>query len=94
MSSHVQDQVNDWNFLEVWLDPTALPPYVLILLGECSGFYHIVDPAEDYKIIFSSSSYDEAKLWLLEDEYERVNGRFFGEVEAEEASVIERSETG
>jgi hypothetical protein len=68
--------VSNWDFLEVWVDPTASPPYVLLLLGERSGKCHIVDPAEDYRIVFSSASYEEAKLWLLEDEYERIEGRF------------------
>ncbi|MCC3409805.1 MAG: hypothetical protein JGK17_30520 [Microcoleus sp. PH2017_10_PVI_O_A] len=28
-----------------------------------------------YKLLFLGSSYDEAHSWLLEDEYERVDGR-------------------
>jgi hypothetical protein len=76
MLSHEQAQVNSWDFLEVWVDVTASPPYVLLLLGEHSGKYYIVDAAENYTTAFSSDSYEEAKLWLLADEYERVDGRF------------------
>lgn len=79
MSFHAQDQVNSWDFLEVWVDPTASPPYILLLLKEGSEQYNIVDPAEHYKTIFSSTSYEETKLWLLEDEYEQVKGRFVDE---------------
>ncbi|BAZ83339.1 hypothetical protein PN497_20410 [Sphaerospermopsis kisseleviana CS-549] len=39
----------------------------------------ILDPTENYKIVFACSSYEEAKLWLLEDEYERVEGRVLAE---------------
>lgn len=69
---------NNWKFVETWLDPTASPPYILLLFG-CPDGYHVVDPAEAYRIIFSGKSYEEARLWLLEDEYEQVRVRFFQE---------------
>jgi hypothetical protein len=71
-SSPARIPVN-WSFLEVWVDTTL--PYVLLLLGDESGHWYIHDPAEQYKVIFASSNYEEAKLWLLEDEYDLVNGR-------------------
>jgi hypothetical protein len=61
--------------MEVWVDPMLSPPYILLLLGDPSGRYHVYDPAQSYKIIFSSKTYDEAQNWLLEDEYEPVEGR-------------------
>lgn len=75
MSSPVRDLANHWQFTEIWIDPTSIPPYVLMLLGDDRGNYCIFDPAENYKIVFASSSYEEARLWLLEDEYERVEGK-------------------
>jgi hypothetical protein len=57
---------SDWDFVEVWIDPMLSPPYILLLL---------YDPAENYKVVFSSATYDEAQIWLLEDEYEPVEGR-------------------
>jgi len=66
---------NNWKFTEVWVDPTSVPPYVLMLLGDDESNFCIFDPTEGYKIVFASYSYQEAKLWLLEDEYERVEGR-------------------
>ena len=70
------DPVKDnWNFLEVWIDPMQSPPYVLLLLGDKSGSCHILDPAAQYKSINRCDTYDEAQLWLLEDEYEPMEGR-------------------
>lgn len=71
------DLANNWKFTELWLDPTASPPYVLILLSHDSGETKIYDPAENYSVIFASSTYEESKLWLLEDEYERVERRLY-----------------
>jgi hypothetical protein len=66
---------NNWNFLEVWVDPMQSPPYLLMLLGDESGYCQILDPAEQYKLIKRCDSYDQAQLWLLEDEYEPLEGR-------------------
>jgi hypothetical protein len=66
---------NDWEFAEVWVDPTLLPPYILLLLSDINKNYKIYDPAQGYKIVFSSNSYNEAQFWLLEDEYEPIEGR-------------------
>ncbi len=66
---------NNWEFTEVWIDPTLSPPYLLLLLSDADGNCQIYDPAEGYKVVFSSKSYDEAQYWLLEDEYEPIEGR-------------------
>jgi hypothetical protein len=83
MSFPVQNQVSDWHFIEIWVDPTASPPYLLMVLKTIPGLFYIIDPAENYSIIFSAKSYDEIKLWLLEDEYEQIDGRFAMEMEFE-----------
>lgn len=76
MSSPALDPVkSEWNFVEVWIDPILSPPYILLLLGDPAGSCHVHDPAENYKVVFSSATYDEAQTWLLEDEYEPVEGR-------------------
>jgi hypothetical protein len=75
MSSLELNLADNWEFTELWIDPTASPPYVLILLSN-NRETQIYDPAEKYKVIFSSATYEEAKLWLLEDEYERFEQRF------------------
>ena len=73
------DLANNWEFTELWVDPTAIPPYILVLLADKQGNCCIYDPKERDKLVFASSSYEEAKLWLLEDEYERVEGRLTAE---------------
>jgi len=71
-----QDQVkHNWAFSEVWIDPYLSPPYILLLLGDNSGNCCIYDPAQQYKIVYTCQSYQEAENWLLEDEYEPVEGR-------------------
>ena len=66
----VQPLVDNWQSLEVWIDPTASPPYVLMLLWGDDGLWHVLDPAKEYRSLFASRSYEEARHWLLEDEYE------------------------
>lgn len=65
----------DWNFAEVWIDPMLSPPYILLLLSDPSGECRVYDPTEGYRIVFTSTTYDEAQTWLLEDEYEPIEGR-------------------
>lgn len=47
-----------------------------MLVKEQSGKFSVQNPAQNYKSIFTSDTYEESKMWLLEDEYERVTGRF------------------
>jgi hypothetical protein len=75
VTSRAQSPQNEWDFAEFWLDPTASPLYALLLLAKESGPCRVLDPAKGYRQVFSGASYREAKLWLLEDEYERVQGR-------------------
>ena len=82
MSSHAQNLADNWEFTELWIDPTASPPYVLILLSDSSGKSCVYDPNQNYQLVFKSDTYQEAKLWLLEDEYERVEGRLSASVSA------------
>ncbi len=66
---------NNWNFAEVWIDPLLSPPYILLLLAESSGNYRVYDPSEGYQVVFTGASYEETENWLLEDEFEPVEGR-------------------
>ncbi len=82
MLSHELDlvkQVNDWEFLELWVDPIVFPPRILMLVKNRQGICSIYDPFQQYKSIFTSSNYDDAHTWLLEDEYERVEGKLLAE---------------
>ncbi len=70
------DRVKDnWSFLEVWIDPMQSPPYVLLLLGDEAKGCYVFDPAERYRVVKAFQDYEEAQLWLLEDEYEPLEGR-------------------
>ena len=76
MLSPALDPVKDeWSFLEVWIDPMQSPPYLLMLMGDHMGVCRVCDPVENYKVVLTSQSYEEAQLWLLEDEFEPINGR-------------------
>ncbi|MEH2197720.1 hypothetical protein [Nostoc sp.] len=66
---------NNWEFMEVWIDRSHSPPYILLLLCDSEDNCQIYDPAQGYKVVFSSNNYDEANLYLLEDEFESVQGR-------------------
>ncbi|MBD2250239.1 hypothetical protein [Nostoc parmelioides] len=75
-SSPAPDLVkNNWDFTEVWIDPMLSPPYILLLLCDSKQNCQIYDPKQGDKVVFSSNNYEAAKLWLLEDEYEPVEGR-------------------
>ena len=61
---------------EVWSDESFDMPHVLVLGQENQeGDVIVLDPKEAYKIIYRANNYEDAKLWLLEDEYTRVDGR-------------------
>jgi hypothetical protein len=66
---------------EVWADDGQLFPYVLIVVPkyDATGSIQILDPNENFKIVYRASDYEAAKLWLLEDEYTRVSGRMNAE---------------
>lgn len=60
---------------EVWSDESPRRPYPVLLLarpGETSFVVH--DPIRD-EVIFAAQTYDEAREWLLEDDYRLVEGR-------------------
>lgn len=69
---------SNWSFLEVWVDPMQSPPYVLLLLADKLGSCQILDPGAQYKLIERCDTYEAAQLWLLEDEYEPMEGRLLG----------------
>ena len=73
-------QETEWEFAEIWADTLISPPYILRLIKEFLGNFCIHNHAQNYKFIFSSDNYEAAKMWLLEDEYERLNSRILREV--------------
>lgn len=59
---------------EFWVDMGLEVPYVLILLSNGERL-RIIDPNDGQRCIYESTDYEDAKLWLLEDEYERIGDR-------------------
>ena len=78
--SQESEPETEWEFAEIWADTLISPPYILMLVKEKSGNFCIHNPAQNYKVIFTSDDYEAAKMWLLEDEYERLNSRILQEV--------------
>ena len=46
-----------------------------MLVSDENGACQIFNPALDYKLVVRHSNYQAAQDWLLEDEYERVQGQ-------------------
>lgn len=62
-------------WFEIWWDYSSRPPYLLILSGGCKpDCFEIFDPQEKRRV-HGTSTYQEAVLWLTEDEFTRVEGR-------------------
>jgi hypothetical protein len=59
------------NWYEVWANETHDVPY-LLLLRPSSNAFEILDPTCGNKKVFESRSYEDATMWLMEDEYTRV----------------------
>jgi hypothetical protein len=82
MLSHapvLAEQAKTWQFLEFWVDPVFFPPKVLMLVGDADGSCSIFNPAADYKLVVAHPDYEAAQDWLLEDEYDRVQGQLRSE---------------
>lgn len=73
------EQSKTWKFLELWVDPVLFPPKILMVIGDQDGTCRIFSPGANYKLVVTHSSYEAAREWLLEDEYERVQGQLLAE---------------
>ena len=81
LAQNLVDLHDDWEFIELWVDPIVFPPRILMLAGGKQGNCCIYDATANYKPLFESAIYDEAHSWLVEDDYERVDGRLLsGEI--------------
>jgi hypothetical protein len=56
---------------EVWADEGHEVPYLMLLRPLESGF-EILDPQERNKRVHEAPSYEDARMWLLDDEFVRV----------------------
>ena len=73
--------ISENRWFEVWFTEggATIPAWVLIVKPDQHNPSQILvyDPQEGYRIVHQGQSYEEACLWLGEDEYERVDGRVF-----------------
>jgi hypothetical protein len=53
---------------EVWADEGHSIP-CLLLLRPIEGGYEVLDPGQGNRPLFKSEKYEDARLWLLEDEF-------------------------
>jgi hypothetical protein len=74
-AQNLAEKINVWEFFEWWVERIVCLRRILMLVGEQISKCCIYDLSANYKLLFLSSSYDEAYSWLGEDEYERVDGR-------------------
>jgi hypothetical protein len=73
------EQAETWKFLELWVDPVLFPPKILMLVSDREGTCQIFNPASDYKLVVRHPNYQAAQDWLLEDEYERIQGQLMAD---------------
>ena len=59
-AQNLAEQINVWEFIELWVDPIVFPPRILMLVGEQISKCCIYEASANYKLLFLSSSYDEA----------------------------------
>jgi hypothetical protein len=68
-------------WFEAWFTESSgiEPSYLLIMRLDESrpGLVVVLGPQLGYQIVHQGHSYEEARLWLLEDEYSLVTGREF-----------------
>jgi hypothetical protein len=50
-----------------------------MLVSDADGSCRIFNPAADYKLVVAHPDYEAAQDWLLEDEYDRVQGQLLAE---------------
>jgi hypothetical protein len=50
-----------------------------MLVSDADGSCRIFNPAADYQLVVAHPDYEAAQDWLLEDEYDRVQGPLLAE---------------
>jgi hypothetical protein len=68
------EQPKAWKFLEICVDPVPFPPRLLLLVGDLNNTCRIFNPGNGYQLVIAHPDYPTAQEWLMEDEYERVEG--------------------
>jgi len=66
-----------FTWVEVWIDSASLE-YVLILRQSQTVSIELFDPVQ-HTVVKTFDTYDNACLWLNEDEYDLIQGRYLVE---------------
>lgn len=62
-------------WVEAWVD-SGSGAYILLLRGLDTQAIELVDPQENSRVITTFDTYENAKHWLNEDEYDLLEGRY------------------
>jgi hypothetical protein len=65
--------------IEVWTDSATRGEYLLVLRAREDKTLELVNPHTKNQVVRMFASYEEAVHWLGEEEYERVEGRWFAD---------------
>lgn len=67
----------NYDWYETCVDESPAVPYVLFVFPDpdCRDGVLIVDPKEADQVVFRACNYETARMWLLEDEFTRIEGR-------------------
>lgn len=76
----MEHPADNWDFTELWIDVTAFPLKVLVLVIQSEGISFIYDPSRNYQLVFFSFTYEDATLWLQINQYKPVEQRFKKEI--------------
>ena len=64
-------------WIEVWIESLTDDEYnVLLLKARPDGLFELVDPHENNNLIKTFQVYDDARYWLVEEEFDLVEGRW------------------
>ncbi len=66
------------SWYEIWADEGLNPPYLLIVRSTRGGHVEVLDTRDDHRVVHVADNYEDACLWLSEDEYTQVVGRMSG----------------
>ena len=67
--------MSDVRWSEVWADSTNGSLYLLMVQELTDGTIRVTDPQKSREIVETFETYDAARAWLNEDEYDLVSGR-------------------
>jgi hypothetical protein len=73
--------IHEDKYFEFWYDEineeTCLPHYLLVLIPDQinPGMVVVLDPQKNNEVVFRGRDYEDASNWLVEDEFQQLEGR-------------------